>query len=325
VHHAIAAAPPRALPFIYARNPARPGGSGVDAFLDRWSDDADAIEAALHYCGAVLFRGFEIDHQDRFERVAGELKHDLVDYVDGNSPRTKVAAGVYTSTEYPPDYFISLHNELSYSARWPARLFFCCITAPDEGGETPLCDGRDLLAALPAGLVDRFRARGIQYIRNLHGGKGFGPSWQATFETIDRRVVEDHARATGMDLAWTSGGGVRLTIVRPATQRHPVTGEEVWFNQADQFHPSTHPRPVYESMLALYRGREDLLPQDARFGDGGAIPAEDLAVIRDVTRQQMARFPWQRGDLLMIDNMLVSHGRMPFRGPRKVLVAMTAR
>ena len=31
-------------------------------------------------------------------------------------------AGVYTSTEYPPEFFISLHNELSYSTRWPSRL-----------------------------------------------------------------------------------------------------------------------------------------------------------------------------------------------------------
>lgn len=317
--------PASPLPFVIERGPAPAGRSGFDSFFDQWSGDAEAISAALHRCGAVLFRGFDVDRPELFERLVGNLKDELLDYVDGNSPRTKVGAGVYTSTEYPPDYFISLHNELSYSARWPGRLFFCCIVPPDDGGETPLCDGRALLRALPASLVERFRTRGVRYIRNMHGGKGFGPSWQATFETTDRRVVEDHARSTGMNLAWLPDGGVRMWNVRPAMAYHPVTGEEVWFNQADQFHPSTHPRAIYEAMLALYRGREELLPQDARFGDGSAIPIEELTAIRDVTRQQLVRFPWRRGDVLMVDNMLVSHGRMPFRGPRKVLVAMTAR
>jgi alpha-ketoglutarate-dependent taurine dioxygenase len=33
-------------------------------------------------------------------------------------------------------------------------------------------------------------------------------------------------------------------------------------------------------------------------------------------------FAWQRGDLLMLDNMAVAHGRRPYRGERQVLVAM---
>jgi alpha-ketoglutarate-dependent taurine dioxygenase len=309
-------------PFILQRD-AEP--SGVDGLLERWHNAPGELDAALHRAGAVLFRGFAIDRQELFGRLVTALERDLLEYVDGNSPRTKVGAGVYTSTEYPPDYFISLHNELSYSRRWPARLFFCCITPPDEGGETPLCDGRALLAALPADLVERFRARGVRYVRNLHSGRGFGPSWQTTFQTTDHRVVEDHAQATGMELRWLDDGTARLSNTRPATTRHPVTGDEVWFNQADQFHPSTHPRPIYDSILTLYRGREEMLPQDAQFGDGSSIPLDDLTTIRGVTRRCMTRFAWQRGDLLMVDNVLVSHGRMPFRGPRKVLVAMTAR
>lgn len=33
-------------------------------------------------------------------------------------------------------------------------------------------------------------------------------------------------------------------------------------------------------------------------------------------------FPWQTGDVLMLDNMLTAHAREPFQGPRKVVVAM---
>ncbi|MEC0822849.1 TauD/TfdA family dioxygenase, partial [Bacillus atrophaeus] len=33
-------------------------------------------------------------------------------------------------------------------------------------------------------------------------------------------------------------------------------------------------------------------------------------------------FPWQKGDIMILDNMLVAHGRKPFYGSRKVVVAM---
>jgi alpha-ketoglutarate-dependent taurine dioxygenase len=44
--------------------------------------------------------------------------------------------------------------------------------------------------------------------------------------------------------------------------------------------------------------------------------------IRQAYRQETVAFPWQKGDLLMLDNMLVAHGRNPFSGERKVIVSM---
>jgi alpha-ketoglutarate-dependent taurine dioxygenase len=246
-----------------------------------------------------------------------------MEYVDGNSPRTKLDSGVYTSTEYPPEYFISLHNELSYSLRWPDRLFFCCVTAPEQGGETPLVDSRTLLRELPNSLVNDFRAKGVCYIRNLHGGRGFGPSWQKTFQTTDKEDVHAFANGNGVQVQWVNDGTLRLTQTRPSMAKHPITGEEVWFNQAEQFHPTTHPESVYQAMMSVYRGREEMLPQHVTFGDGTAIPLEYLQTIRSVTKANVAEFRWKRGDLLVVDNMLAAHGRNPFKGPRRILVSMT--
>jgi alpha-ketoglutarate-dependent taurine dioxygenase len=300
------------------------GLTGVDAFLNLWADHCDWMDRRLHQHGAMLFRGFGISEQTVFQSLMARLKEQLADYVDGNSPRTKMGGGVYTSTEYPPEYFICLHNELSYSQQWPARVFFCCIVAPKAGGQTPLMKSRSLLQTLPQELVKEFQARKVKYIRNLHGGKGVGKSWQKTFETESRAHVEDWAMAAGVVVQWFEDGSVRLSNVRPATAFHPVTGEEVWFNQADQFHPSSLPPAVYESMLSIFEGMEEELPQNATFGDGTPIPLAYLETIRAVTREHLALFDWQCGDLLMVDNMLVAHGRMPFVGDRRILVSMTS-
>lgn len=293
-----------------------------EGLLDWWRANEVWVNDKLYTHGALLLRGFGISEQPIFAQLTAALNEELLDYVDGNSPRTRVGSHVYTSTEYPPEFFISMHNELSYAKSWPSRLFFCSVTPAEKGGETPLADSRRILRTLDPALVEEFRAKGVIYIRNLHGGQGFGPSWMDTFETRDRTEVERYAAEAGDEIEWKADGGVRLSSIRPATHTHPVTGEEVWFNQADQFHPSTHPKEVYESMMAVYKGRENELPQYVTFGDGSEIPVDGLETIRDTINGQLALFEWQKGDLVVVDNVLVCHGRMPFEGERKTLVSM---
>jgi hypothetical protein len=58
------------------------------------------------------------------------------------------------------------------------------------------------------------------------------------------------------------------------------------------------------------------------YGDGTPIEAETLENIHAAYEQATVAFPWQPGDILMVDNMLVAHGRAPFSGPRRIVVAM---
>jgi alpha-ketoglutarate-dependent taurine dioxygenase len=310
------------MPFIVEPEAAQENVT-VNHLLAYYSANKDFLEMKLLEQGAILFRGFGVKTPSSFARCVKSLDGNLLDYVDGNSPRTKLTDGVYTSTEYPSEYYISMHNELSYSHKWPRKLFFGCIVAPQEKGETPIADSRALLNSLDPDVVEEFTRKGVKYIRNLQGGQGVGPSWQDTFETTDKAAVEQYCADRDTQVQWQPDGGLKLTQVRPAVATHPQTKESVWFNQADQFHPSTHPRQIYENMMSVYAGKEDELPQNALFGDDTPIAPAMLEHIRQTSRKNAVVFPWQAGDLLIIDNMLTCHGRMPYAGARKILVAMS--
>src|SRR3712207_465438 len=272
--------------------------------------------------GAVLLRGFGPLGPAEFGRFVRDFSGGPpLDYVGGASPRVKVCEGVYTSTEYPRHYTLSLHNELSYTYRWPDHLYFYCDTPAAEGGETPLADSRLLLRKIDAGVSASFKKNGVRYDRRLHGGDGLGLSWQESFETDDRRSVEEYCREGNVSYVWGEGGGLRMSQVRPATHVHPLTGEEVWFNQADAFHTSGMHPETYRDLIS--RMGEEEFPRGARHGDDSGIDPAALAHVREVMAAEMSLFKWQAGDLLVVDNVLAAHGRMPFSGARRVLLAMT--
>ena len=310
------------LPAVIELEGGERAGAGLASLLSLCRNRQGYLRAKVLEFGALLLRGYEVRTAAEFARfVRAFSNRPPLDYVGGASPRVKLGGGVYTSTEYPEHYTLSLHNELSYTYRWPAYLFFCCVTAAEHGGETPLGDSRALLKSIDGEVVDQFKAKKVRYDRNLHGGGGAGLSWQAAFETDDKAAVETYCRRGGVSFRWKGDGGLWLSQVRPATTTHPQTGEEVWFNQADGFHTSGMDRAYYEALSACLK--EEDFPLNAYFGDGTPLDPAALAHVRGVMEREMVLFPWREGDVLVVDNVLTAHGRMPFSGPRKILLAMT--
>lgn len=313
------------IPLVVEMNHDDGGASrqSADACFACWLAERERLHRLLLQHGALLLRGCAVvDAPSQFARfVRGFSGKSLLDYAGGASPRVRLGEGVYTSTEYPSRYALSLHNELSYTSEWPEHLFFCCLTPAATGGETPVGDSRAILKKIDARVVSEFKRREIKYVRNLHGGAGTGYSWQEAFETEDRVAVEQFCRARRISYAWRLDGGLTLTETRPATAVHPSTGEEVWFNQADGFHPSALDEETYSALRSTMTEEEFRL--NSYFGDGSSIDPAALAHVREVLREASVPVPWQAGDILILDNMLAAHGRMPFTGARKILLAMT--
>lgn len=270
--------------------------------------------------GGILLRGFDALGASGFNQFVGSFGQALLTYEFGSTPRSRIEKGVYSSTEYPADQWIDQHNEQSYTRKWPASIWFYCDIAAEQGGATPVADSRKVYERLDPALRRHFAEQQVMYVRNY--GNGLDLPWEQVFGTEERSEVEQYCRAHQIDYEWLDDGdALRTRQVCQSELRHPVTGETVWFNQAHLFHVSNLPVALRETLLDVVD--EDRLPRNTYFGDGSPIDAAMLDEIRAVYRDTMLSFAWQPADTLLLDNVLMSHGRAPFEGKRRVLVAMT--
>lgn len=303
----------RMLPLIV-----RPAVGGLD--LPAWAlRNREFIEANVLKHGAILFRDFGLETPEDFGRFTSAAAGELLTYHERSSPRHEVGGNVYTSTDYPADQSIFPHNEHSYCRTLPLKLSFCCLTPARAGGETPVADCRAILKRISPRVRQRFVDKRWMYLRNFN--YGFGLPWETVFQTSDRPAVEDYCRRNDIEWHWKDERHLTTRQVRPVLARHPRTGEEVWFNHATFFHVSTLEPSMRDALLSTFGPEE--LPNNTFYGDGTPIESAVLDELRSAYTDELVSFKWQKGDVLLLDNMLTAHSRRPFEGERRVLFAMT--
>lgn len=286
--------------------------------LNGWAQSqVERLRSELTRCGAILFRGFPVHTSEQFEAFVRVISGEPMAYRERSSPRSQVSDRVYTSTDYPADQRILPHNEHSYARRFPTKLYFWCEQAAQQGGETPLGDARKVFARLQPDITAKFIDKGWMYVRNF--GEHFGVPWPVAFQTTDKAAVEAYCREANIDCEWTRDG-LRTRQVRPAMIRHPSSGELIWFNHAMFFHISSV-EPGLRARLQAEYGEQDL-PNNTYYGDGSPIDDDVAQHLRDAYEQESVGFPWMRGDVILIDNILTTHARAAFAGPRRILFAM---
>jgi alpha-ketoglutarate-dependent taurine dioxygenase len=332
------------LPFVVQ---ARPEAADVplDELLDWASETGAWREEELHRAGAVLFRGFSaLRTAEDFAALAQRMAPEILDYAGGTTPRSAVTGKIVTSTDAPRHVVIGLHQEMSYLAPSPVfpdptpdKVMFFCETAPGGGGQTPIADMRAVYRKLPRELIDRFEQKGgLVLHRKLPAEKkyGFEVTWSTAFGTTDRAEMERIAKQNGWSMSWSKDGGMEVTHhPAPVTLAHRVTGEKVWFNQAHLLHKSVAPwtsawlgpsLPQRLKARVLQPFISDRFFYHSIHADGSEISLSDLECIRQTLATERVLFDWQRGDVLLIDNKLVAHGRQPYQPPRTIFAALLA-
>lgn len=295
----------------------QPALDGVD--LNAWAETNRAwIETELGRHGGILFRGFHVPDVATFEQFIDAVSGGALRYQERSSPRSQVSGNIYTSTDHPASESIFLHNEQSYNLTFPLKILFYCVTAAQEGGETPIASSRRMYQRIPHHVRQKFADKGYMYVRNF--GSGFGLTWQEAFQTEDKAAVEAYCQANDIEFEWREGDRLRTRQVRQAVIRHPQTGDMVWFNHATFFHVSTLRLEVQQMLAQVFS--EEELPNNTYYGDGSPIEPDVLDTLRQLYAAETVAFPWQKGDILLLDNVLTAHGRSPFVGPRKIVVGM---
>ncbi|MEW6462663.1 MAG: amino acid adenylation domain-containing protein [Pseudomonadota bacterium] len=283
-----------------------------------WAQQARGwIGEQLRRHGGLLFRGFDLPDASAFEHFAQAIEPDLYGTY-GDLPKNNSGKNIYHSTPYPEQHMILFHNESSHLAKWPRKQWFYCEKPAPQGGCTPIVDCREVLARLPQPIVETLRSKGLLYVR--HFTDRLDVRWQDFFKTEHREEVEQRCRDAGTQWQWLGEDGLRIAQRCPAIVTHPDTGEESFFNQVQLHHPACLEPEVRRNLVELF-GPEHL-PRNVCYGDGSPIEDEVMEEIGRVYEACAVRFTWQKGDVVMLDNMLVAHARDPFQGERKICVAM---
>ena len=303
--------PGQSLPFVI-----EPDSDEID-LADWASSHREFIETNLLKHGAILFRGFNLNCAADFENVANAIHPNLFGEY-GDLPREGVSGKVYGSTPYPPDKAILFHNESSHLHRWPLKIWFFCVQPAQQGGETPILDCRKIYQLLNPKLREKFEEKQLMYVRNYI--EGLDVSWQDFFHTTDKTEVEDYCRQARMEFEWLENNSLKTRKICPAVAKHPKIREPVFFNQFQLHHASCLDSAVRQSLLSLFE--EDKLPRNVYYGDGTPIEDSVMEEIGAIYQENQISFTWQKGDILMLDNMLTAHSRNPYVGSRKIVVAM---
>jgi alpha-ketoglutarate-dependent taurine dioxygenase len=296
-----------------------PAVDGVD-LVDWAKINRSHVDELLSEHRALLFRGFSVDSVGTFQDfVMAASNGQLLEYRDRSTPRTTKGNRIYTSTVHPQDQRINPHNEGTYWTKWALKIFFCSLKLPTRGGQTPIADVRKVHDRIDASIRQTFLDKQWMLVRNYNDG--FGLPWQEVFQTDDEAEVEQYCRDNDIHFEWKNGGRLRTQQVRPAIRKHPVSSEPLWFNHAAFFHYTTLDATTRDALLNEFG--VDGLPYNTCYGDGSPIETEVAEHLRQAYAAETRMFDWHAGDVMMLDNMTISHAREPYVGDREVVVSMT--
>ena len=212
---------------------------------------------------------------------------------------------LFTTTGPGYDHPVPLHGELHFHQRRPPRrLWLYCERAPRSGGATLVCDGVRLLAALPDEIRHACETRPLAYTRH-HAPE----VWPRLYGTADPERLGAACEAAGIALELRDDGAIATRFLAPAVRRSSGV-------------------PAFVNNLLPFALRELEEPNATRarvrWADGERIPPEWVREIDRLARKLAIEVRWQRGDVVVLDNHRMLHGRDDLgRGPRRILVRLS--
>lgn len=268
------------------------------------------IDENLPTTGAVLLRGLPMRSAEDFGHFWNGCLQESPAIQEGKyislgpSAGRQKLSGIDLATNVPPQFLLLCHNELCYNPTTVGRIALYCVQDAKFGGETIIARNSDLNKGLPSDVAPFVKKHGgVLYSREFFDARrppqlssqntGIG-SWQAKCslpDTASREEAEIFFLEMGFDLEnqleWNDETGVlRVTNVHPGFVQNEDSDEGVWWNI------------VHTGSL--------------KTADGTPFPKKMVQDVQRTGWEHTFAFKLLPGDWLMIDNMRVQHGRLPY-------------
>lgn len=287
---------------------------------------------AIH--GTLLFRGLPIHNAEDFSKFAhafGYKPHEIIGIV---VDRPLLAPNVAPANEAPKEVLIYNHNESPQVPHAPEYIFFYSHKAPDIGGETPISSSLELFhrarEEIPE-FISELTEKGIlskvlyKVDKQYEGGstlkQAFGKEIQDGDDEATRRAkveaqIARYGRGKYTTWEWTDDNSLVLTHRLPAVRTQPETALPTLFTGLAAYYKNAQANN--KTSDARRKVTEQL------FGDGTPIPEKYLAHLAKITDEIRVLHKWQRGDVLVYDNIIAQHGRQPWGGEQSDRVVLAS-
>nr|WP_256386546.1 TauD/TfdA family dioxygenase [Hydrocoleum sp. CS-953] len=255
-------------------------------------DKEEIIKLFKNY-GFLLFRGFE-SNVDTFAEFSNSLSTDFMDYTGGVFNRRKINndSTILTVTDFNDE--IKLHGEMYYTNNPPQMLWFFCANPPLKDGETTVCDGEQFFHELSSSMKDLLSRKKLKFCAHQKN-----EDWQRVFKTNDLNVVKEICNNQGKEVQINEDGSINLVFISSAIHNSTMAENPVFIN----------------SLLA----GKHLNPKgkNIRFDDDSEITDEIMSELNEIAEKITIEISWQKGDILMIDNTRIMHGRRAFNDEKR--------
>ncbi|MDJ0725042.1 MAG: TauD/TfdA family dioxygenase [Prochloraceae cyanobacterium] len=249
--------------------------------------------------GVLLFRGFKAGC-DQFLEFSNSLSTDFMDYTGGYLKRQVINDNPTLLSVNDFNSAIGLHGEMYYQKQHPAMLWFYCDRPPVKDGQTIVCDGIQFYNELSDTLKDLFQQKKIKYPSKLSKEE-----WQRRYKTED---IE-----TAIKMCVDNGLQVKMNQDESMSRFYSC--------------PAVYPSRSQEDLvfINLIIAAKKANPNAVRFEDDSEINEEIVSELNEIASRITVEIDWQKGDILMVDNYRVMHGRRAFSDTqRNIYIRMCA-
>ena len=280
-------------------NVLRPAGAGAVI------TDATTVAAArahLKRDGWTILRGFDVD-MGAFGALIARLCRTITfdparDHAEANTQKVDAGLGP-----------IGLHIENGNTPVCPDIVAFYSARAAFEGSQTTLCDGREVVARFdpdrrrrwsqPVSVRRRLpESLWKRYLANEH------PAISSPEEVTEAHVLQFQTAIPNQSFALNSDGSLDYELRIAPIRASALSGGEGFANAI--LGPShNYEAPTYT------------------FAEGELVEADEIEAIRAIAETCTHEINWQDGDVAVLDNTRIMHGRRAIRdGNRQLFVGM---